>query len=287
MIRVSYLWICLIVLASACGSSEKETPSGFKYTVIKAGNGAAAKPNDIIVFNFELRDNKDSVWNDSYKMDMPAAIQIPDTAQTKRVDPVTEMISLLKVGDSVKTTLTIADFFSKLVGAPVPQGVDTTGSVTYRIQIKDAMSLKDFVTWRKKTITDRDEKMITDYIKKNNLKAERDTSGLYYVMHYTTGGPKPTADNCVELKYVGKFLNNGQPFDSNERIAFSLNQVITGWKRAIPMLGKGDSATFFIPSRLGYGDRGYYGIPPDAVLMFDVTLYDYKDTFDASTRTCK
>lgn len=287
MIRVSYLWICLLILISACGSSEKETPSGFKYTVIKSGDGATAKMNEIIVFNFELRDNKDSVWNDSYKMALPAAIQVPDTAQAKRIDPITEMISQCKVGDSVKATMTVNEFFTKLVGAPVPQGIDTAGSLTYRIQVKDAMTLENFLAWRKKAINDRDEKMITDYIKKNNLKAERDTSGMYYVKHNSTGETRPTPGNCVEVKYVGKFMNNGSPFDSNERIAFSLNQVIDGWKYAIPLLGKGDSATFFIPSRLGYGERGYYGIPPDAVLMFDITLYDYKDTFDQTTRTCK
>jgi FKBP-type peptidyl-prolyl cis-trans isomerase len=54
------------------------------------------------------------------------------------------------------------------------------------------------------------------------------------------------------------------------------------------MLGKGDSGTFFIPSKLAYGPQGYPGaIPPDAVLMFTVTLLDVKKDFDQQTRTCK
>jgi FKBP-type peptidyl-prolyl cis-trans isomerase len=149
------------------------------------------------------------------------------------------------------------------------------------------MTLNEFLAWRKNTINKRDDKMITDYLTKNNLKAEKDTSGLYYIVHNNTGAAKPTVQNCIEVKYEGKFLNNGMPFDSNEKIAFSLSQVILGWQYGFPKLSKGDSATFFVPSRLGYGDRGFYGIPPDAVLMFDVKLYDFKDNYDQATNSCK
>jgi FKBP-type peptidyl-prolyl cis-trans isomerase len=64
--------------------------------------------------------------------------------------------------------------------------------------------------------------------------------------------------------------------------------VIAGWKLAIPMLGVGDSATFYIPSKLAYGPQGYPGaIPPDAILIFNVKLLAVKDGFDQATRTCK
>jgi FKBP-type peptidyl-prolyl cis-trans isomerase FkpA len=289
MRKASYLWICVALLAFSCASSEKETKSGFKYTVVKAGSGDGAKKEEIVVFNYELRDNKDSLWNDSYESKFPAAIQVPDTAKLGRpVDPITEMISELKAGDSVKATLTVKEFFTKLVGAPsVPPGVDTTRSVTYRINVVDIMSLNEFVAWRKDAVSKRDDKLITDYLSKNNIQAEKDTSGFYFVMHNNGGGAKPTAQNCVEVKYAGKFLSNGQVFDQNAKVAFSLEQVITGWQYGIPKLSKGDSATFYIPSRLAYGDRGFYSIPPDAVLIFDVTLFDFKDSFDPATRTCK
>ena len=77
-------------------------------------------------------------------------------------------------------------------------------------------------------------------------------------------------------------------FDKSERISFPLNGVISGWKLGIPMLGKGDSATFFIPSKLAYGPQGYPGaIPPDAALIFKVTLLDIKSEYDQEARTCK
>jgi FKBP-type peptidyl-prolyl cis-trans isomerase FkpA len=195
---------------------------------------------------------------------------------------------MLSVGDSAKTTMTIPEFFTKLVQQPVPPTVDSTGSVTYTINIKNIMKVEDFMKWREKTVDERDEKQITKHLAEKSLTAQKDTSGIYYVIHNATGAAKPSPENCVEVSYEGKFLKNGQIFDKNPKIGFSLNEVIPGWKLSIPMLAKGDSGTFFIPSKLAYGMRGYPGaIPPDAVLIFDVKLLDFKNEVDPVTRTCK
>ncbi len=184
--------------------------------------------------------------------------------------------------------MSVPEFFTKLVRRPVPPGIDSTGSVTYTIKVDNIMPVEEYVTWREEQVSIRDEGQIQKYLADNNLKAEKDTSGFYYIIHKTTGSPKPTPEKCVEVKYSGKFLKTGLEFDKNERIGFSLNEVITGWKWSIPLLGKGDSATFFIPSKLGYGPQGYPGaIPPDAVLMFDIALLDFNNEVDPATRTCK
>jgi FKBP-type peptidyl-prolyl cis-trans isomerase len=150
------------------------------------------------------------------------------------------------------------------------------------------MTLEEFMKWREKETASRDEKQIKKYLADNNIDAKQDTSGIYYVIHNSTGAEKPTPEKCVEVKYEGKFLKGERPFDKNERIGFSLNEVIPGWRLSIPMLAKGDSGTFFIPSKLGYGPQGYPGaIPPDAVLIFKVQLLDFKNEVDPATRTCK
>jgi len=74
---------------------------------------------------------------------------------------------------------------------------------------------------------------------------------------------------------------NGQKFDSSydrgQPLEFGLNQVIPGWQQAIPLLQKGGKGTFYIPSGLAYGTRGAGGaIPPNAVLIFEVELIDFK-----------
>lgn len=287
MIKYSYVCIAVLLLLSACEKAQKETPNGFKYSVVKAGSGAVPKKGEILIFDFELRDSKDSVWNDSYKQGMEAAMQVLDTAELKNADGITQMLSELKVGDSVRSTMTVPEFFKKLIKRPIPGNIDSTRSLTYAISIKNSMALEDFLKWRKEKVTTREEKMIQEYISTNNLQAQKDTSGIYVIKKSNGTGPKPAADNCVTVKYEGKFLKDGKPFDANDNISFSLNQVITGWKRGFPLLSKGDSATFIIPSSLGYGPEGYYGIPPDAVLLFNVTLIDFKAGFDQATRQCK
>jgi FKBP-type peptidyl-prolyl cis-trans isomerase len=286
----------MVLLMAACKDAEKVTPNGFKYTVIKAGDGPTGKKNEIMLIDFQLKDSKDSVWNDSYKEGMPAPVEIRDSSEMATEDGITQMFRMLVVGDSVKTTMTVPDFFKKLIKRPIPPGIDSTLSVTYTFQVNEIMTMEEFGKWRDNKIKERvtkvkekDDKAIAKFIADNKIEAQRDTSGLYYVMHSNSGGPKPTPENCVVVKYEGKLLEggDGRPFDSNPKIAFSLNQMIAGWKVAIPMLSKGDSATFYIPSALGYGPQGNYGIPPDAVLVFKVTLFDFKDTYDRATNSCK
>ncbi len=288
MIKFSHLFIgFLLVAAFSCKDSNKVTPNGFSYTILKEGAGEATKKDDILVFDFQLRDSNDSLWNDSYKDGLPAAMQIPDTTGMKQEDGVTQMLRELHQGDSVKATLSVNEFFTKLVRRPVPPTIDSTLSLTYTISVKDVKKLDDFLKWRTGAVKSRDEQMIKRYLSENNIQAQRDTSGLYYVIHNSTGNTKPTAESCVTIKYEGRFLKDGRPFDASPKVDYPLPQMISGWQLGVPLLGVGDSATLFIPSSLAYGDRGNRGIPPDAVLVFDVKLFDFKNTFDPATRTCK
>src|SRR5690606_29152895 len=149
------------------------------------------------------------------------------------------------------------DFFTKIVGGPLPPQVDSSLAVTYTIKVNDIMAEEEFlaarevfIKKRESKILDRDTKEINEFLTESNVTAEQDTSGLQYIIHSNTGGKKPSLDDCVEVKYKGTFLKTGEIFDQQEMVSFPLNGVITGWKLAIPMLGKGDSGTFYIPSKL-------------------------------------
>ena len=285
----------LLMLAIACSDNVKETPNGLKYTVIETGDGVVPKTEEVLVFDYQLKDSKDSVWGETFTEGIPAATKINDSTQIASEDGMTQMFRSLSVGDSVKTEMPVKDFFTKVVGAPVPPNVDTTLSVTYTIKVQDIMTVEEFLKEREVQMKRRESRIfgedtekIKKYLSDSNLTARQDTSGLQYVIHSNSGGKKPSLDDCVEVKYEGRFLKTGEIFDKAERIAFPLNGVIAGWKLGIPMLGKGDSGTFYIPSKLAYGPQGYAGaIPPDAILIFNVTLLEVKREFDQATRTCK
>lgn len=295
MNKSAFALIILCTLLMSCGEKVKETPNGMKYTVIKAGDGVTAKTDEVLVFDYELKDSKDSVWGETFTEGIPAASKINDSTQIANEDGMTQMFRALSVGDSVKTEMPVKDFFGKVVGAPVPPDVDTTLNVTYTIKVNDIMSVEEFLQAREALMKKRETRVfgediekIKKYLADSNITALEDTSGVRYVIHSSSGNAKPTADDCVVVKYEGQFLETGEVFDKAESIAFPLNGVIAGWKLGIPLLGKGDSGTFYIPSKLAYGAQGYPGaIPPDAILIFKVTLLDFKDEFDQATRTCK
>jgi FKBP-type peptidyl-prolyl cis-trans isomerase len=107
----------------------------------------------------------------------------------------------------------------------------------------------------------------------SELKIERLSPGA---------GPNPKAGQVVKVHYTGK-LTNGTKFDSsvdrNEPFEFVLGQgqVIEGWDRGLAQMQKGEKARLTIPPEMGYGPQGYPGvIPPNATLVFDVELIDFR-----------
>ena len=127
-----------------------------------------------------------------------------------------------------------------------------------------------------KTVTDytaKNEQEIKDYLAKNNLTAQRSTSGLYYIINEQGTGTQPTAASNVTVAYKGYFTN-GNVFDQSkaEGISLSLNKVIRGWTEGIPYFKAGGSGVLLVPSHLGYGSYNYGPIPGGSVLIFDVKL---------------
>jgi FKBP-type peptidyl-prolyl cis-trans isomerase FkpA len=126
-----------------------------------------------------------------------------------------------------------------------------------------------------------DEAIIQQYIKDNNLEATRHYSGLYYIINKIGIGDSPNTNSYVKVNYTG-YLTDGTVFDSGTINYASLYYMITGWKIGVPMLKRGGSAKLIVPSGFGYGSQDKYDsdgvveIPANSVLIFDLTLIDFK-----------
>ncbi|HEY3403520.1 MAG TPA: FKBP-type peptidyl-prolyl cis-trans isomerase [Ohtaekwangia sp.] len=292
--KIANVLIGLLLLVAAC-KTEKETPNGFKFTVVESGDGVLAKPQEIMVFDFVMKDSKDSIWQSTYKEEMPGYLMVADTSALKSEDGMMQMFRMLSKGDSVHVTMSAVEFFRDLVRAPLPMGIDSTLNIAYLIRVTGIMSQDDFRKFQMELAEKKSQKQksldletIKKYLADNSITAQEDTSGIQYVIHNSTGGKKPVLESCVEVKYTGKFMADGRIFDKNDRIGFPLTDVIPGWQYSIPKLAIGDSGTFYIPSSLAYGPRGYPGaIPPNAILIFDVQVLAVGDSLDQATRTCK
>lgn len=85
-------------------------------------------------------------------------------------------------------------------------------------------------------------------------------SGLQYKVLTKGKGPAhPTVDSPCSCHYEGSLID-GTVFDSSYNrgapTTFAPNQVIKGWTEAMQLMVAGDKWELYIPSELGYGDRG-------------------------------
>lgn len=118
------------------------------------------------------------------------------------------------------------------------------------------------------------EKFLAENKKRPGIKTT--PSGLQYEVITAGTGPMPADTNTVKVHYTGT-LTSGKKFDSSvdrgQPIDLRVNGVIPGWTEALKMMPVGSKWKLFIPSDLGYGDRGAgQDIPPGATLIFDVEL---------------
>lgn len=122
-------------------------------------------------------------------------------------------------------------------------------------------------------------------------------SGLKYKVVKTGTGVKPADGTQVFISYAGYF-EDGSMFDSNfESVAREYNRydegraaqggykpfpfaagtktgMIAGFIEGIEKMNVGDKIVVFIPSNLGYGEKGRSGIPPNSNLVFEIEMFE-------------
>lgn len=116
---------------------------------------------------------------------------------------------------------------------------------------------------------------------------------LYYLVQNQGVTKSPTRVDSVYVKYSGILLDS-TAFDSG-KTWFQLNNLIEGWRSAFPLFKGGtvvmnpdESFDFenygkgilFIPSGLGYQNRGQGIIPENSPLIFYFDLYDVNESDD-------
>jgi FKBP-type peptidyl-prolyl cis-trans isomerase len=91
-------------------------------------------------------------------------------------------------------------------------------------------------------------------------------------------GAEVKADSTVTVVYTGAVAGTGIVFessqDSGQPATFKLDQVIPGWKEGLVGMKVGGSRRLLIPAEQAYGPSPppTSGIPPNADLVFDITL---------------
>lgn len=309
------LAICMISTISAAYAQTKtktvtKTPAGKTKTVTKSdgSNGGFQTTANGIDYKFVV----DAAGNDHPKYGDYVEVNIATTVgdsvifETKKVNnnqPVqfqvqqpqfkgdlVEGLLMMTPGDRAIFRLSVDTL--KKAGTPMAPWMKpgTNQKITYDVEL---VSVKGMAEMQKeheqKSAAQKgiDEKMLQDYFAKNNIKASRTESGLYYSIDKQGTGPKANMGDTVVVNYTGKTMD-GKTFDSNVDPQFQhvqpftfmvgMHQVIPGWDEGFTMLNQGTKGTLYIPSGLAYGERSPdpAHIPANSILIFDVELVDVK-----------
>lgn len=120
-----------------------------------------------------------------------------------------------------------------------------------------------------------DDKLIVDFIAKNNIAAIKHSSGLYYqILTPGSGNTTFTGSTSVTVNYEGRLLN-GAVFDKSATPlpTFTLGNLIPGWQIGIPLIQKGGKIRLIVPSTLAYKNTSpSSAIPANSVLDFTIDL---------------
>jgi FKBP-type peptidyl-prolyl cis-trans isomerase len=114
---------------------------------------------------------------------------------------------------------------------------------------------------------------------KNNPGVVTTTNGLQYRVITNGTGDMPTLYDTVTVNCRGTLLD-GKEFDSSfkrgQPAEFSVGGVIPGWTEALLKMKVGSKWQLFVPPQLAYGVQGRPGIPPNALLVFEIELLSAK-----------
>jgi len=103
---------------------------------------------------------------------------------------------------------------------------------------------------------------------------DRLPSGVYIKTDVEGDGPAVAAGNQVTVNYELRLVDNSLLEASPPSLSFVLDdgRVIPGFDIGVTGMRLGEQRRIIIPSNLAYGAGGQGAIPPNAVLIFDVTL---------------
>ena len=148
------------------------------------------------------------------------------------------------------------------------------------------MFLNNFVGQLQNRASEEALKEGQDFLEANKKKQGVVTlpSGLQYKIKREGTGAKPGFEDEVDIVHHGTLID-GTVFDSSKErgdtVTYPVSGFVQGFSEALTLMNEGSIWEVYIPSELGYGERGGGPIKPNSVLTFEIDLVKViKQTFE-------
>ncbi len=178
----------------------------------------------------------------------------------------------------MKLSVFIVIIFSLSISSCVNDGKAPTENTTANLNkaIKKESKLYANYTDNPTTQDQKDENALIDYAIEKGLDVKRTASGMYYVVDEKGKGEVMVHGQPFQAHYSGYFLD-GKVFDSSyergQPLAATVGAMNAAWNEALVTFPVGSKLKLLLPSRLGYGARGFPGfVPPNTPLIFDMHI---------------
>jgi FKBP-type peptidyl-prolyl cis-trans isomerase len=289
----------------ACKQTEfKKTKDGYAYKVFSAGSGDKIEQGFFVSLHRTTK-IKDSVLETTYG-NAPQILPIPKDSSI-RENELAQILLGARKGDSVQINQPVDSILNQnpQAGQDPFLTANRGQSIVYTFKVVDvyktqeeavAIMEKDRISSfnQQAGIADQrklDEAGIEQYLRANNIQAERTPWGAYVQVLSPGSGPKPKYGQFAMLRYTGRDLS-GKVFDATEKhggqllpLQIGAGRSIPGFEDGVKQLSKGAKAIIYIPSVVGYGQSGTpadpqtreQAIKPNQNLVFEVEVVDIAD----------
>jgi FKBP-type peptidyl-prolyl cis-trans isomerase FkpA len=292
--------LSVVILAVGCTDQRfKKSKDGSEYKIIRNENAKKAVKGDFLELNVVAK-YKDSVLFSSIENSAPRFIPYDTASLPPFYKDVYEGDSLvirqstdsiiktgqgapwMQKGQYIYQSFKVVKLFNNKVSV---DSVAKTFEATARIKAykKTSESIEEEIA-KDATQVKEDDKIITDYLAKNNIKANKTPWGTYVSITTPGTGPNLNENDVAVINYTGKTLKD-TTFDSNTDKKFNHVEpldvdmgefrVIPGWIDGLKLMQKGSKGKLIIPSFLAYRKNGRPPkIGPDENLVFDIEITD-------------
>ena len=120
---------------------------------------------------------------------------------------------------------------------------------------------------------------IKEFIAKKNWAAQSTSEGVYYVIDSVGKGATPLLTDYVNITFKGYLLDETLFSNSKDSsYEFKMSSLIQGLQIGLQKFKVGGKGKILIPSAYAFGAQGTSTIPPNAILIFEITLKNAKTT---------